>query len=353
MSDSRSRKQLDTSRLSCHGPRMNNPVFRKGHAGLASALSRRDILEAAGLATLAFAVSPVVCLGQTATKTILWSAVWNPDGKSFAVGGSDGTLRLISADLQLLKKFSLNASVQCLEWHPSGKLLAIALDDRPTHLLTLESEKILPLDDSPGSRALAWSPDGQFIAIGDYDGYLSIRKKDGQLIKRIKSESGKTCLSVDWHPKKDLIVTGSDKIRLCDTSGKLIASIAHRKEDTIVLAVQWHPEGEFFASGDYGYDEIESLLQFWSESGAPLKSMRGSKTEYRNLRWSPKGDFLASVSDALRIWSREGETLHVGESPERLWGVDWQGQGKSIVTSSAAGKIRLWTDQAKMIKETV
>jgi WD40 repeat protein len=64
--------------------------------------------------------------------------------------------------------------------------------------------------------------------------------------------------------------------------------IMHRKEHTGVLSVAWHPQGDFLASGDYGHDGegIPTLLQFWNNKGGLIKEMKGSKMEYRNIRWN-------------------------------------------------------------------
>ena len=63
----------------------------------------------------------------------------------------------------------------------------------------------------------------------------------------------------------------------------------------------------------------------------------GSEAEYRNVRWSPKGEFLASASDALRVWTKDGDLVHVGDSPDLLWGLDWDGRSRSIVTVQPEG----------------
>jgi WD40 repeat protein len=54
------------------------------------------------------------------------------------------------------------------------------------------------------------------------------------------------------------------------------------------------------------------LLQYWDEDGNLLKSMDGSKGEYRNLSWNRKGNRLATASDALRIWDTKGNLISQG-----------------------------------------
>jgi WD40 repeat protein len=96
----------------------------------------------------------------------------------------------------------------------------------------------------------------------------------------------------------------------------MLQNIKHRNEETIILAVQWHPGGTFFATGDYGHKEegIESLLQFWNEDGVLIKSLKGSKAEYRNIRWNKDGTLLATASDGLRLWSEDGRGKIQGET---------------------------------------
>lgn len=335
--------------------------------------SRRSLLKAGGMGILGLAGAGASSsgLGQEAKNRdpILWTADWNSSGKRLAVGGNDGSLRVFSADLALLETRMMNASVQCVDWNRDGKTLAIALDGRPAEIWDVETGETtaipIPKDEKgerfAGSRALSWNPQGDRLAVGDYDGRLQIRAKDGTLIRSIETEGAKTYLCVDWHPSKDLIVTGSDVIRIFDVSQTdpkpetktmtKTMTIKHRPEDAIVLTARWHPQGTFFAIGDYGHDEIESLLQFRSEDGTLLKSMSGSKAEYRNIRWSPQGKFLASASDALRIWTKDGQLAHKGESPDLLWGLDWNERDRSIATSSAKGAIRVWTEEAELAGE--
>ena len=131
-----------------------------------------------------------------------------------------------------------------------------------------------------------------------------------------------------------------------DFDGNLLKSIKHRVEDVMLLSVVWHNSGSFFVSGDYGDEKDKSLLQYWDEDGNLLKSMDGSKGEYRNLSWNRKGNRLATASDALRIRDTKGNLLSQGISPDYLWGVSWNKHGNRIITSSIEQRIILWNRKA-------
>lgn len=117
----------------------------------------------------------------------------------------------------------------------------------------------------------------------------------------------------------------------------------------MLLSVAWHNSGDFFVTGDYGDDKDKSLLQYWNEQGELIKSIDISKGEYRNLAWNPKGNKLASASDALRIWDTKGNIISIGNSKDYLWGVSWNKKGNRIITSSLEQRIILWNKKAKRI----
>jgi WD40 repeat protein len=83
-----------------------------------------------------------------------------------------------------------------------------------------------------------------------------------------------------------------------------------------------------------------------------IRELNGSKMEYRNIRWNRDGSQLATASDALRIWSKEGKLLYTaGKGDTVFWGVDWNYDSDNLVTVNFdTGAIQTWTDKGRLLK---
>ena len=282
----------------------------------------------------------------------LWTIEYSPDDKYVAFGGDDSLLRIHTvSDQKLYKSFKLNTAIKGMSWHPESNLLAIATM-KGVEIFNLKNETFFKVEGlTTGGRGIKWNRNGQLLGLADGHGVVQIINRDGKLIKSIKKHNNNSYLTLDWHPLKEVIATGTDEIILFDTSGKQLAFFKHRKENTGVLTLRWHPSGEFLASGDYGHDKegVPTLLQFWKEDGTLLRSMTGSNAEYRNIRWNKDGSAIATASDGLRIWSKDGKLLHHGKTKDLLWGVSWNKDDSKIITASFDGNIYLWTNKATQI----
>ena len=104
-----------------------------------------------------------------------------------------------------------------------------------------------------------------------------------------------------------------------------------------MLCVSWHPSGEFFVTADYGDFEYNytPLLQYQNKDGNRLKDIRRSKAEYRNIKWSKDGAFLATASDALRIWDKQGKLIKEIDFKENLCGLTWLTDNTLKVTDNS------------------
>jgi WD40 repeat protein len=284
---------------------------------------------------------------------ILWTARWSKDGNYIAVGGNDGALRLFHGkSYELIQTYPVGSDIMRLDWHPQKPVLAMGTFGNKAYLIDVEKGRFSILSGmKEGTRGISWSSDGKYLAGGLGEGAIIIWDEDGVKTKKINKENTKSYTSLAWHPDRDTLITLSESIRFYNAKGELLKKFNHRKEEVLLLCVAWHPSGDFFVIGDYGDEKNEPLLQFRNADGSLRKEKKGSKAAYRNIRWSPDGKWIATASDALRIWSKKGKLLNTGSSEDNLWGVDWSPDGKFIVTSSEEGHIIIWNKKGNIVKQ--
>lgn len=318
------------------------------------------------LSSLLFAL-PI--LANAEEGQILWSVDWNKTGSHFAVGGVN-TIWLYEA--KTFKRTSLfpetneaqrteDTGVTAVSWHPSRNLLAVSSQGGNVNgIYDVESHKRVPLDVDHG-RGIDWNPTGDALAISSTgDGHLRIWKSDGSLLHDVpRYKKALSLTGVAWHPSGDRLVTIGKYITLHAADGRVIKQIQHRpgsEGDCLLLCVEWHPSGEFFVVGDYGNMDTADppAIQFWSADGVLKKAIPiNGGAEFRSISWNRDGTLLASASDKLRVWTETGELVHEGDSPDLLWGVDWHPDGDKILTSSAEGRVTIWTSKATVSRKVV
>ena len=306
------------------------------------------------------------CTGQQAKSNPnrgLWTVDISHDDKYVALGGDDSLLRIFTSDFKLYRseKLETRGAIRAVHWHPKANLLAISTRN-DIWILNSETGAEIKLEgDHNGSRTIAWNYNGEMLAAAAGSGIIWIWNKNGKLLRKIQkialdgSPDKKDFLGVDWHPSKNILTAVGDEIRIFDTSGNQLNVFKHREKQAGLLTVKWHPSGNFFVTGDYGHanEGIPTLLQFWNMDGKLLYEWNGSKREFRNVRWNKQGTYLATASDALRIWSKDGKLLHTGKPHGNsvLWGADWIRDSKKIVTVSFdSGNIQLWDNKANLLK---
>lgn len=294
---------------------------------------------------------------NTIVEDIIWDIKVSHDGKLIAVGGNFNALKIFSAKhFKTKKAYPFKNTITKLDWHPTENILAIASqgENADICLLNVSTNKFIYLENLPkyGGRAIAWNHNGELLAVGDNAAELTVFKKDGTVVRKISTQQ-KAITDLSWHPSKNIIVTVGAQIEIYDVDLEVSKSIKPRPVDVLMLCVAWHPSGDFFVTGDYG-DHIKNyppLLQYWKPNGEKIREIEKSKAEYRNLKWSNNGEQLATASEALRIWSKEGELLNEGKAEDLLWGIDWTHDNQKIITTTGKGKIIIWDTKAKMIKQ--
>lgn len=316
----------------------------------------------AWLLTFVSAMQPVVAK-EPGDAGILWSVDWSPDGKWFAVGGEwVGIFDARTHERRRYPSFDGAKKGNKVQWHPQRNWLAVSGGaDDVTAIYDVAGDRKTLLPTKEGTRGIAWNSTGELLATGGNDGSLQIWSEAGKLLHTTRLEKAKSMTGVAWHPTENKVVMVGEFITLYDGAGRLIKQLRHRPEAKgfcLLLCVEWHPSGEFFVVGDYGNHDTGDLpvIQFWSSDGKLLKTIsvnENSDAPVRNISWNREGSLLASASNALRIWSKDGELRHVGKSPDHLWGVRWNRASDQLLTSSLEGRVTLWTAKAEISKRII
>ena len=294
----------------------------------------------------------------TQENKTLWTAAWNPNDEMIAIGGSPGELMLFDGKtFELLKTYSVEGEILSrLKWHPNQNKLAVITQSASfkAKIIDLDEDKWIELEGLESSlRALDWNHDGSMLALSEFDGEISIFDVNGKRVSRFVADP-KSVTGIDWHPERNILTAVGSRIGVFDHQGKASKIFNPRTVEVLLLCVEWHKSGDFFATGDYGdsANAENKLIQFWNMDGEKLGETPGSVAEYRNIRWSPDGKVLASANDALRIWDQTGTLIKESHSSEDyLWGIDWNSDGSKIVTTSDRGVITLWDKDLSIIKQ--
>ncbi len=291
--------------------------------------------------------------------SFFWSIGWHPNQDQFVVGGNQDTLRFFStSNYKLLQNYPYKGTITKTKWHPSENKLAISVQDgvSESSILNLDNNESTILDSvsKEGARAIGWNHTGNLLAVGDYEGCISIFDENGNFQEKVYTNQ-KGMIALDWHPSQNLIAAVGDKITMYDYELDSLRTINDRTEEieVLMLCVAWHPNGEFFATGDYGDFEYHypPLLQYWSYDGQLIKSIKESKAEYRNIKWSNDGKLLATASEKIRLWNKQGDLVSAENSENLLWGIDWNEDGTKLVATDGEGKIIFWDSDLKRIQE--
>ena len=300
-------------------------------------------------------------LGSIETKLIrggrIWSLDWSPDDKYIACGNASGLLRIYDAkSLELVNiltgfKYTING----IHWSPDGtKIVASGPHEDPRIILWNLEDKSRTIIDSHKRqvRSVKWSPKGTYFASSSHDGTIRIWTPEGKFVKMFKGANG-GCVGIDWLDEDKLAASCWDNtIRTYTISGSdslLIENGNHRNK--AVLSIDWHPNGELLATGDYGNEgDTIHAVKIWTIDGQLKAEMHSHEKEIRSLAWNREGNLLATGGETIRLWNKEGMLLKVfKDNSSPVWSLDWNTDGNKIVSGHDDGKIRMWDMDGKLL----
>jgi WD40 repeat protein len=268
------------------------------------------------LATIEKSDKPLKCL------------VFSPDGKSLAVGGDDGILRVFEVDSgkNTFSSPGRNARIERVAFSPNGKLIAVA--------------------DNAGMAAV-YAPgvgNGMPMSTGVVDGSgaclgVAFTVDNAAIITCGKDAKARMIMG----PNPDGTSAGNTASRQREYSGHT-GSV----NDVAVLA-----GGQFVITG--GEDKTVRVWELLS--GKQMRSFQGHMTPVIAIAVRGDGRQIASASEdgAIRLWDLSTSDDHraLTEATEPLWAVAVSPDGKRAAVAGADKQIRVYDPESGKLEATL
>ena len=175
---------------------------------------------------------------------------WNYTGELLAVGDNSGHLVIFDDNGKFLKIIDTGEKgLMGLDWHPKENLLVAVGDNVIIYNYELDSLKIIK-DRTEEIEVLmlcvAWHPSGGFFVTGDYGDFqnnypplLQYWTYNGQKMKSIEKSKAEY-RNLRWSPNGLILATASEKIRLWDQYG---AILAEGEASDLLWGIDWNANG--------------------------------------------------------------------------------------------------------------
>ena len=292
----------------------------------------------------------------------IWCVAFSPDGKIVASGsggylGAPGQLKLWEAATgQEVATANESRSIRWIDFSPDGTLVATAEHDGTAKLRDTETLQVLRTlrGHESGLDTAVFSPDGKHVATTSWDQTVRLwDSRTGDQVRLFNANSQQVYTVAFRRDGREIATGGQDHlVRLWNVETGRTRRILHGHEH-VVHCVAWSPDGRRVASASW-----DKSVRLWdSESGRLQATFEGHTVPVLAVAFSPDGALLASVSGRwgeggppdpgpgeLILWDMaSGRSLQTSkEHTDRIFGVAFSPDGKTIATASWDGSVKLW-----------
>lgn len=210
---------------------------------------------------------------------------------------------------ETISSLSGGSGITSISYSPDGKTIAVGNSEGKVSLLNVtDGRKVGEFEGQAGAvQSVAFSRDGKKLASGSWDKTITVWDlATGQAKQVLKS--GEAILSVAFSPGGDLLASGGlDKtVSIWELSSGKVLRDSQRHSDA-VRSVAFSPDGEILASG-----ADDGTVKLWNaQTGAELATLTGHVGAVESIAFSPDGALLASGSadETVGVWDLKTKSL--------------------------------------------
>ncbi|VDM37941.1 unnamed protein product, partial [Toxocara canis] len=284
-------------------------------------------------------------------KCPIYSICWTPEGKRLITGASTGEFTLWNGTAFNFETIlqAHDSAIRALKWSHNDQWLVSADHDgfvkywqpNMNNVHMYQAHKDEPI------RSLSFAPTDVKLVTGSDDGTARVWDFARCAEERIFRGHGSDVRSVDWHPQKGLICTGSrdsqQPVKLWDPkSGQCLATLHDHKNS--VMAVQWNKNGNWLLTGSRDHLIKVYDIRMMRE----MHSYRGHKKEVTALAWHPVHEslFVSGGGDgSMAYWlvNSEKELSFLEHAHDQaIWTLEWHPLGHILASGSNDNNTKFW-----------
>ena len=242
---------------------------------------------------------------------------------------------------------------------PDSRQLAVALEAQastePVRLLDTNTMRSTTRLDIPGNKRLwgvvaRFSADGRYLAgsvheaywpegnTGDAKGYVLVWDLDSASTPFIRVPTGNDAQGVGLSPDGQILYTDWPLTAYRVSDGE---QLWQRGEVKSLANVDVNAKGTLLALADTGGTNV---LVVRASDGETVRTLRGHQEQVRDIRFSPDGSLVGSVSldGELIVWeTATGRRLEQWDTSDQ-WGVGFSPDGDLVYGGGGESMLRTW-----------
>ena len=282
---------------------------------------------------------------------LITSAVFSPDGKTLAIGGSTTTLGLWNVEAGEFQQTLTRelGEVRKILFSPDGKTL-VAEGSRFVSLWDIETGDLKHTFVGSG---ISFSPDGKTLAYGGFDDSIKLRDVETGTETQVGTEPTGGATYIVFSPDGGTLAsTVRNNISLWDVdTGEHLQTIT--AYIGVVESVVFSPDGQtLLSNADRG------IIHLWDTGTYTRKhTLAGHMGGVQSVALSADGQMLAAGSEMgpIHLWDVDTRT-HKNTLIGHRWkvnSVSFSADSQTLASGGADGTVRLWDMETGALRNTL